>query len=268
MNAAIGRRRNSSDQMGPSAAAMLHAVLGGDGPAPVDGSVLPAMWQHVYFRQAVPAGNTGEDGHERPGGFIPDFGLTQRMWAGGKLSLHEPRLRLGIVADRETAIEDISEKAGRSGRLMVVRLRHRYRQDGKLVMTEFQDLVYRHPGRLAASRPAGRRPEQSRPVSFDEVLLFRYSALTFNSHRIHYDADYCRQVAGYPGLVVHGPLLATLLAMEAERILGCLQHFAYRAVAPVHCGDDVSLCWRRDQGKAELWIEGRQGGLRMTATAS
>ena len=234
---------------------------------PVSGSALPLMWQHVYFREPVSAGGTGEDGHEKPGGFIPDFGLTQRMWEGGEIRLHRP-LRLGMAAGKTSTIEDITEKAGRSGRLMLVRLCHQYRQGGELVMTEFQDLVYRQPDRLTAARPSGKRPGASRPVSFDEVLLFRYSALTFNSHRIHYDVDYCRQVAGYPGLVVHGPLLATMLAREAERALDRLQRFLYRAVAPVHCGDDVRLCWRQEAGEAELWIEGRQGDLRMTATAS
>ena len=146
-------------------------------------------------------------------------------------------------------------------------IRHELRQYGRTAITEFQSLVYRNSGRPPDPRPVEDTADHSQAIAFDQVMLFRYSALTFNSHRIHYDVDYCRDVAGYPDLVVHGPLLASLLVDEAESNLARLREFDYRATAPVFCNEEVLICRSRTDNGWNVWIQDPQGGLRMRATA-
>ena len=263
---AVGRSREFVDHLDTERARALHAALGRKGPPPEDGDPLPSFWHQIYFWDIVPSDRIGSDGHARTGDFIPEFGLAQRMWAGGRLTVEGP-LVLGVEARKVSVIEGISERTGRSGRLVFVTLRHEFSQGGHLALVEHQNLVYRNAGGSPAPKPAGQSAEGCRAVTFDPVLLFRYSALTLNGHRIHYDADYCRDIAGYPGLVVHGPLLASMLVDEAESCLKRLGEFEYRATAPTFSGEQVNICRSAAEDGLRLWIEDGNRGLRMSATA-
>ncbi len=263
---AVGRSREIVDRLDPERARALHAALARNDPPPESGDPLPAFWHQIYFWDIVPSDRLGSDGHARTGDFIPEFGLAQRMWAGGRLKVERP-LVLGVEARKVSVIEGISERQGRSGRLVFVTLRHEFSQGGHLALIEHQDLVYRNAGGSPVPKPAGQSADGCRAITFDPVLLFRYSALTFNGHRIHYDADYCREVAGYPGLVVHGPLLASLLVDEAESCLKRLGEFEYRATAPTFSGEQVQICRRDAEDGLRLWMEDSNGGLRMSAAA-
>ncbi|NNK68294.1 MAG: acyl dehydratase [Rhodobacteraceae bacterium] len=263
MQADVPATQTLSDRIDPARAAALHAVLGRDGAPPASGDPLPAFWHQVYFWQAAAPGALGADGHPATGGLIPDLDLPKRMWAGGRLTFHAPFL-CGVRAERTTRVVSVTEKTGRTGPLGFVTLRHDVRQRGTLVISEEQDLVYR-----AQDAPAGaptiapRDAEEEVPVSFDTVALFRYSALTFNGHRIHYDADFARASEGYPGPVVHGPLLAQQLMQLAEARQGQLARFAFRATAPLFAGEEARLCRRG----ADYWVRGPEGRLCMTAEA-
>ncbi|MEO0937684.1 MAG: acyl dehydratase [Pseudomonadota bacterium] len=242
------------DVMDPARADALLAALG---RAPLDGDVLPPFFHHLYFWEPQPPSGLGRDGHPKVGGVIPDLGLPRRMWAGGRLAFEAP-LRVGLPAERRTFVDTTAHKQGRSGQLGFVTLRHEIWQGGTLCVTEHQDLVYREE--VSGTRPVPPvAPEggAQREVRFDSTLLFRYSALTLNGHRIHYDETYARGVEGYDGLVVHGPLLAQLLMLEA----GPLRTFAFRATAPLMHSEPAVLC--RDG--ASMWVRGPDGRLCMTA---
>ncbi len=267
MHDAVGRSKSVTDQMDPARAAALHATLGQDGPMPVTGDELQPFYHHIYFWDALPADQLGRDGHPATGlGLIPDLGLPQRMWAGGRLEFHGP-IRIGQTAEKTTVIEDVSLKEGRSGKLGFVTLRHEIVQAGETRVTEWQDLVYREPPEARRAKPAPPRAPDTGTVrdtaSFTATDLFRYSALTFNGHRIHYDVDYCRDVEGYGGLVVHGPLLAQRLMLIADRA-GGLKRFRFRATAPLIAGEAVSFA----EGPEErLWAIGPGGRQCMEAWA-
>lgn len=259
--------KHQKDAMDAARARALLVTLGQTGDL-AQGSSLPPFAHHIYFWDAQPASNLGRDGHPAVGGFIPDMGLPRRMWAAGKLVSHAP-LRLGIEAERITTIEAVTRKDGASGPLAFVRLRHDFRQRHTLCQSEWQELVYRQdldPSEPKPTTPTAPTDETDRkPFTADVTLLFRYSALTFNGHRIHYDLEYARDVEGYGGLVVHGPLLAQMLALLAQEKLGMLTNFAYRATAPLIAGEPAWLCWRDD---GRLWVRGADGRQCMTADAS
>lgn len=248
------------DMLDPARALALHQTLGRDGPVPQE---LPPFWHQIYFWDAQPPVMLGQDCHPKTGiGVIPDLGLPQRMWAGGRLKFHKP-LVLGRAAVKTTTLDKVAVKEGRSGQLGFVTLRHEITQDGPCV-TEYQDLVYRHPPKAQATAPQARRDEAvAETVNFDTTLLFRYSALTFNGHRIHYDADYARDVEGYAGLVVHGPLLAHLLMDLAERHIGTLRWFEFRATSALMDFETATLCWNA----GDLWVRGPDGRQSMVARA-
>ena len=253
-----------ADRMDPARAAALHAVLGLDGPAPAAGDALPPFFHQVYFWDVRAPQDLGPDGHPRTGGLIPDLGLPRRMWAGGRLTFHQP-LRAGILAEKTTLLAGYTRKTGRSGKLGLVTLRHVIRQKGAPVLTEEQDLIYREAPRPGDPPPepplATGRPEVSAPLGFDTTLLFRYSALTMNGHRIHYDLEHARS-EGYPGLVVHGPLLAQflMLAAAAQRPL---RSFAFRATAPLFHFEEAELCAEGSR----FWVRGPGDRLCMDAKA-
>ena len=264
MNAHIGRSQTVADMLDPARAAALHAVLGAGGEPPAQGSPLPHYWHTLYFWDAQPQDRLGLDGHAKPGEFIPDFGLAQRMWAGGSLIPRKPLLA-GAPAERRSVIEEITEKEGRSGTLKFVKLRHEIIQDG-LAVTEHQRLVYREPQHSLSLRQAPKAPSGGRQLAeftFNEVMLFRYSALTFNSHRIHYDADYCRDVAGHRERVVHGPLLAMLLATAAVETGGEFSRFSCQATATAYCGQRILLFASATEDGLALWASGSDGRLCM-----
>jgi len=268
MHAAIGKTQTITDRLDPARAVAMHATLGLPGPAPGSDDPLPLFWHHIYFWDPQPPANLGRDTHPKTGiGLIPELGLPQRMWAGGALDFHAP-LRIGASAEKTTTVESVTEKTGRSGRLGFVTLRHDIRQNGVLCVIERQDIVYRDPPNLhAATAPHMARTDEAeaRSASFDTTLLFRYSALTFNGHRIHYDLDYCQRVEGYRGLVVHGPLLAQLLIGLADEKIGGLSTFQFRATSALMHDEVAEICAGQD---GALWVRGPDGRQCMIASAS
>jgi hydroxyacyl-ACP dehydratase HTD2-like protein with hotdog domain len=249
----------AEDRIDPARAEALLAALGR--PQPVEsGTALPPFAHLAYFWEAAPPSALGQDGHAATGGLIPDFGLPKRMWAGGRLTLHAPFLA-GVKADRTTRVVATQRKTGRTGDLAFVTLRHDIRQRGVPVLSEERDIVYRAAG---AGLPDPQRApidhDTALPVMFDAVTLFRYSALTFNAHRIHYDTDFARG-EGYDGVIVHGPLLAQSLALFAAERLGGLRKITYRARAPLYAMEPARLCLK---GRS-LWVRGPENRLCMTA---
>lgn len=252
------------DRLDPARVAALWATLGQPGPPPGQGDPLPPFAHHVYFWDPAPPDGLGPDGHTAPGtGLIPDTGLPRRMWAGGRVVWHAPLLA-GIRAERRSRVQALTRKEGRTGALAFVTVRHEIRQRGALALTEDQELVYRPPDAVPARAPERPAiPEARKSAAFDTTTLFRYSALTFNGHRIHYDPDYARDGEGYPGLVVHGPLLAQHLMLWAAERRGPLSRFAFRATAPLCLPERATLC---AAGRL-FWVEGRDGRVCMTGEA-
>lgn len=250
-----------TDVMDPARARALQTTLGLKQTIE-SGSTLPPFFHHIYFWDPQPPDNLGRDGHPALGEFVPDMGLPRRMWAAGRLLFHT-NLMAGVAAEKTTVIGGVTRKSGRSGPLAFVRIRHDIRQSGTVVLNEWQDLLYREDGGATAERPPARRDETHREVvNFDATVLFRYSALTFNGHRIHYDQPYAQKVEGYDGLVVHGPLLAQHLMLMGARHLGKpLTEVTYRATAPLTLPNTATLCW----ADGTAWVRGPNGEQCMEA---
>lgn len=252
--------------MDPDRGRALQATLG-IAPSLEAGDALPPFFHQIHFWDPHPPDRLGRDGHPRLGGTIPDMGLPRRMWAGGRLLFDAP-LVAGRPAERHSFREAVARKRGRGGPLGFVTLRHEIWQDGRRVLTEWQDLAYRgNPAtKRAPDPPAARTDETVREAArFDTTMLFRYSALTFNGHRIHYDLEYAREIEGYGGLVVHGPLLAQLTILLAERQLGGLRRFAYRLTAPLLHHETAEICWH-DEGT--VWVRGPDARQCLIGSAS
>lgn len=267
----IGRTHAVTDTIDLDHATLVGQTLDIDGGfAP--GDRLPPLWHFTYFLESSRLSALGRDGHPARGGFLPPVALPRRMWAGGRLTFHGD-LHVGETATRNSTITDVTTKQGSAGPLCFVTVTHEHVVDGELRLTEEQDIVYRDdPDPDAPTREPKRAPEQSTwttTITPSEVLLFRYSALTFNSHRIHYDRDYAREVEGYPSLVVHGPLTATLLAGFAEASTGSrLETFAFRGAAPLFDSAPFAVCGDPTTDGADLWAETPDGGVAMAATAT
>ncbi|APX12794.1 FAS1-like dehydratase domain-containing protein [Tateyamaria omphalii] len=265
MQSAKSDTLRQSDVMDPARACAMQVALGGAGVLQA-GDPLPPFFHQLYFWSPAPPGGLGRDGHPKVGGVIPDMGLPRRMWAGGRLEFYAP-LRLGAEAERVTVCENAVRKEGRTGPLAFVTLRHEVWQAGRPCVSEWQDLVYREDPDLDAPRPvppvAPVDEEEAVEHAFDATLLFRYSALTFNGHRIHYDQPYAREVEGYDGLVVHGPLLAQHLMLMAEAALGPLERFRFRATSPL-MHDEVGTFCRKGR---TFWVRGPDGRMCMEAEA-
>jgi 3-methylfumaryl-CoA hydratase len=273
LRAWIDRSETLRDQLTLQPVAALAATLDRDDALPVAGDALPPLWHWLYFLPLAPAREIGEDGHPRRGGFLPPVPLPRRMWAGGRLEFLRP-LRLGDSVERRSRILDVTTKTGRSGSLVFVTVRHEIADAAGVAITEEHDIVYRdapQPGAAApVPQPAPSDASFSRDIVPDPVLLFRYSALTFNGHRIHYDRSYVTEVEGYPGLIVHGPLIATLLIdlVRRERPTRTVRRFAFKAVRPIFDIHRFSVHGREDgDGKLELWARDHEGALAMQATA-
>ena len=213
----------------------------------------------------------GRDGHAALGGFLPPMSGLNRMWAGSVLAFKQP-LAVGQAVERNSTVSNVELKSGRSGPLVFVTVQHRYDQAGATCFEEEQKLVFRtppDPGKpVREPDPAPTNPEVQREIIPNPVMLFRYSALTFNGHRIHYDVDYCRDVEGYPGLVVHGPLQATLLMDLAVRMKpnARFRRFKFRALNPVFCTGPFLVCGREADRHLQLWVAHPQGTLAMQGT--
>lgn len=271
-----GRRRELTDTIRAQPVALMRATLDQPPRAPQTGDPLPCAWHWLFFLEAAPHSQLGRDGHPLRGDFLPPVALPRRMWAGGRLQLVEP-LTIGETVRRRSTVTDITRKTGRSGELCFVTVRHEFFGDGQstLKMAEEHDIVYRQapgPDAPAAPPPAPEPGEADagRRITPTAVMLFRYSALTFNSHRIHYDLEYCRRVEGFPGLVVHGSLTATLLAgLAAEHGGGAaFTGFEFRAVSPLYAGQPLTLSVKRRHRQLRLWAANNRGQLAMTATVS
>jgi 3-methylfumaryl-CoA hydratase len=269
----VGRTEILSDEITTFPAAALSATLDRDNPAPQPGDPLPPCWQWLYFQSPSRQSEIGPDGHPRRGGFLPPIDLPRRMWAGSQVEWRGA-LRIGEKATKASRILEITRKVGRDGPLVFVRVRHQIDSQSAPIMIEDQDIVYRNsptPGEAPRSIPAPAKQEWERIISPDPVMLFRYSALTFNAHRIHFDRRYATEVEGYPGLVVHGPLIATLLLELLHQNLPSAQvsRFSFRAVKPTFDLTDFSVCGTRapDGRSVLLWSKHPDGTLAMDATA-
>jgi len=272
----IGRSETAHDVVTPTPFAALAATLDGDPARPPDATPLPPLWHWLYFLPLHRRSTLGPDGHAERGGFLPPVPLPRRMWAGSQLAFHAP-LRIGDALTRTSTIESVREKEGRSGPLVFVRVRHEIVVDGTAhaALVEHHDIVYREAPRAgdppAAAQPAPAQCAWSRTWVPDDVLLFRYSALTFNGHRIHYDRRYVTEVEGYPGLVVHGPLIATLLLDLLRRELpdATVTRFEFRAVRPLFDLAPFEVCGTPHAGgSVHLWARDTGGLLAMDATAT
>jgi 3-methylfumaryl-CoA hydratase len=269
-----GNTESTQAPINAQAAAALAATL--DRPfAFPPGAQLPPLWHWIYFWNAAQQAELGADGHPQRGAFLPPVPLPRRMWAGGRLTFRAP-LPIGATGTRTSRVLGVSEKRGASGNLVFVTVGHHIEYEGKLCLTEEQDIVYRAmplPGSGApAPTAAPPNPAWSRTITPDPVLLFRYSALTFNGHRIHYDRDYACGIEGYPGLVVHGPLVATLLADLLQRHMPDAQMsaFAFRAVGSLFDSEPFTLCGlpNPDGRSVQLWAQNARGELTMRAEAT
>jgi len=252
----VGRSERSVDDLSPTLAKRVALTL--DEPAPGRGEPLPPLWHWAFFIEAVPLNALGTDGHPERGGFLPPADNRNRMWAGGRVQFLQP-LRVGIDAERVSTVAAVKEKTGRTGSLLFVTVRHEYRQEGELAISEEQDIVYREPNppKLAGTEPAP-QAQWSETVEPSEVLLFRYSAVTFNGHRIHYDHPYVTGAEGYPGLVVHGPMIATLMCRAFRRAhpQAVPTHFSYRGLRPLIAPAPFKVAGRKQaEGVAQLWAE-------------
>jgi len=269
-----GRSETLHDEITAAPVRGLSATLDREDPAPEKGTELPPLWHWLYFLPHARQSELGPDGHPKRGGFLPPVPLPRRMWAGGRLQWHAP-LRVGDKVSRTSRIASVTHKAGRTGDLVFVLVKHEVRNASGLVLSEEHDIVYRDtpqpgdpvPQPVAAERGA---PWQ-RIVTPDDVLLFRYSALTFNGHRIHYDRRYVTGVEGYPGLIVHGPLIATLLVdlVRRQRPDASISSFSFKAVKPVFDLQPLTVNGRpsADGKTIQLWAE-QEGWLAMQASAA
>ncbi len=264
----IGREQTAEDVLDVARARALQATLDDTGKALEAGDSLPPLWHWMYFWNVTAASTLGADGHPERGWFLPPIELPRRMWAGSRFTFLRP-LPVGAAAARRSRIKAIRFREGRNGPLAFVTVRHEIAAHGEPCIEEEQDIVYRAAPRLGESpRPGDPAPEDApwrREITPDPVLLFRYSALTFNGHRIHYDLKHATEVEGYPGLVVHGPLLATLMLelVRTERPETTVTGFEFRAMRPVFDTAPFIVAGRLagDGKSAELWIAGPDGML-------
>ena len=274
LRAWIGRSERRSDTVTAAPLAGLAATLDRiDDPEPVPGTELPPLAHWLYFLPRSPQREIGVDGHPKRGGFLPPVPLPRRMWAGGRLQFERP-LRVGDEIERRSTITRVDAKHGRSGALVFVTVRHEIADARGVAITEEHDIVYRdhpQPGAQPPSPAAAPTDETfGRGIVPDPVLLFRYSALTFNGHRIHYDRSYVTEVEGYPGLIVHGPLIATLLLDLVRRELpgAHVRAFSFKAASPLFDIHPFTVCGKREaDGHVALWARNHEGHLAMQARA-
>ncbi len=269
----IGSRENRDDIISLSPALGVEATLDNDNSPLQIGLALPPLWQWFYFLPQVLWSRIGRDGHPERGGFLPPVELSRRMFAGARMRFLSP-LIIGKPATRHGEVVKITEKSGSSGKLVFVTVSYRIFQEDEIRIEEEQDIVYREPGApipaptALASLPEPPEGTWSRTVTPDPVVLFRFSALTFNAHRIHYDRPYAMNEEGYPGLVVHGPLTAVML-MELVR-KHCsrpVTGFSFRGKAPLFDLAPFLLTATRKGEKVDLQAVGPDGNITMQATA-
>ncbi len=268
----IGRCETRIDWVTAAPLAAMAATLDRDDAHPLPGSDVPPLWHWMYFTPLARQSEIGADGHAKRGGFLPPVPLPRRMWAGGRLTF-DHALQVGDDVERISRVTDVTGKQGRSGYMVFVTVQHEISDARGVAIKEEHDIVYRENPRAGATLPEPRaaRTDEifSREIVPDPVLLFRYSALTFNGHRIHYDRTYATEVEGYPGLVVHGPLIATLLVDLLRRNLPTarVRKFSFRAVRPLFDTHHFDACGSQDDGNhVALWARDHEGALAMQAS--
>ncbi|MDN7653649.1 MaoC family dehydratase N-terminal domain-containing protein [Burkholderia multivorans] len=269
----IGRREDSVDRITPAPIRLLRATLDDAEPSALP-DALPPLWHWLYFLPGERQSNIGTDGHARRGGFLPPVALPRRMWAGGRLQFLRP-LAVDTPIQRRSTIANVQSKSGRSGQLVFVTVLHEIGDAQGVAIREEQDIVYRDAPPPAAAgtpapaaQPAPTDEQYSRIVIPDPVLLMRFSALTFNGHRIHYDRPYAMEEEGYPGLVVHGPLIAMLLMEELRRRHPdkTIRAFDFKAVSPLFDTAPFTVNGKLEGHTARVWARGPQGQLAMQAS--
>ena len=273
----VGKTETILDDITAAPVRALSATLDRDDSAPVAGStVLPPLWHWLYFLPKQRQSEIGPDGHPKRGGFLPPVPLPRRMWAGGRLRwLSENPLLVGQAMRRASSIASVTHKAGRTGDLLFVLVRHEVHNAKGLALIEEHDIVYRAAAQPTDPVPPPVAAEQGaawrREIVPDDVLLFRYSALTFNGHRIHYDRRYVTEVEGYPGLIVHGPLIATLLVDLLRRHTNdaFVKSFNFKAMRPTFDLHPLRLNGQpsADGKTVQLWAQDHEGWLTMQGTA-
>ena len=268
----IGKQQTLTDRATSVPVTALSATLDRDDPPAQAGDPLPPLWHWLYFLPLARQSDIGPDGHPRRGGFLPPVPLPRRMWAGGRFAFLKP-IALEEKITRVSTVAAVTVKQGRAGSLCFVLVRHEVHGESGLALTEEHDIVYRDaPGPNEpppAPKAATDNAVWNRDIEPDPVLLFRYSALTFNGHRIHYDRKYVTETEGYPGLIVHGPLIATLLVDLLRRNTDRpLKSFKFRAVSPLFDIAPFSVHGRPgENGQVALWARNAQGNVAMEADA-
>lgn len=266
----IGRTTEASDIVTAQLVKGLRATLFQEIGEPKPGDAAPWTVHWCLAQPVFPMSQLGQDGHPARGGFLPPVPLPRRMWAGGELEFLEP-LRVGDETTRTSRISDVTMKAGSTGVLCFVSVEHEVTTPRGTAIRERQDIVYRDistaPAKPAAAPPAAKHRESHMA---DPVLLFRYSALTFNGHRIHYDRDYVTKVEGYPGLIFHGPLQAAFMVELAAKLHGgtAPKKFSYRGLQPLFEGSEFSINANETPAGMELWTANSAGQPTMKATAT
>ncbi|UCG97861.1 MAG: acyl-CoA dehydrogenase [Burkholderiales bacterium] len=287
LSAWVGRSQRSTETVDARLVRWLAATLDrADLLDARDGATLPPAWHWAFFNAVEPISALGRDGHPRKGGFLPPTAQPRRMWAGSRLHWHGD-LRVGQAVERASTILKCEAKRGRTGDMVLVTVGHQFRAGDALLLDEQHDIVYRDEAsdlerralaELAAQARAGgvhyeRQGEIVREVTVGPVQMFRYSAVTFNGHRIHYDRDYARETEGYPGLVVHGPLIATMLLefLQAQVAPGRrVERFEFRAIKPTFDIAPFALhaAAPAADGSVSLWSTNNVGAVGMQATAT
>jgi 3-methylfumaryl-CoA hydratase len=272
----IGKTETVTDTVTATPYAALSATLDRAPERPAVGTPLPPLWHWLYFLPLYRQSEVGPDGHAKRGGFLPPVPLPRRMWAGSQFEFNRPP-SVGDRITRVSTIADVAEKSGRTGPLVFVKVRHEIRANDEPspAIVEFHDIVYREAAKPGDEAPPPKAaPSQAhwqRRWVPDDVLLFRYSALTFNGHRIHYDRKYVTEVEGYPGLIVHGPLIATLLLdlLRSELPDAVVRRYEFRAVRPLFDINPFDVCGEpsADGKSVRLWARDHEGWLAMDATA-
>ena len=269
----IGKTEERTDVLTSFPATALAATLNHKELDYSENKNLPPLWHWLYFLPIFRLSEAGYDGHAALGDFLPPVPLPRRMWAGSRIKFLSP-LKLGNKYKKTSTIKSVSAKSGRSGNLVFVTVTHEVSSEGSICINEEHDIVYREKATSSsASAKLVEAPKEfdfSNDINPDPVLLFRYSALTFNGHRIHYDHPFCTETEGYDGLVVHGPLLATLLldGLASHKPNCIVQNFEFRAMAPVFDHMKFKVRGKQiDTSEYSLWIEREDGSLAMSAKA-
>jgi 3-methylfumaryl-CoA hydratase len=264
----IGKTQTSEDLAAPFPVRALIATLDENDPDPKTGDALPPLWHWLYFLEVARQSKLGPDGHAERGDFLPPVPLPRRMWAGSRFSFEGEPLRIGDTITRSSTIKSVEPKSGSTGSMVFVTVQHTISGPRGLSLVEDHDIVYREapkPGEAArAPKPAPTDATWSRTIDATPPLLFRFSALTFNGHRIHYDQPYVTGTEGYPGLIVHGPLMGLVQIELARRSSPAkiLARFEFRALSPVFAGAPFSVSARREtDGTVSTWITNSTGGL-------